>query len=106
MFCAYYQKENNNIIIHLRVIPNSSKNEICGIINDANRQQFIKVKVTAIPDEGKANKALLKFLRNEWNIKSSDIELISGKTARIKKILITNYAESFLNYLANIKLSV
>ena len=103
MIYPYYQNGKNGIIIHLKVIPNSSKNEICGFINDANGQQFLKIKVTEIPDEGKANKALLKLLRKEWNIKTSDAEIISGKTARIKKLLIANNTANFLSYLANIK---
>lgn len=102
MISSYYQNGKSGIIIHLKVIPNSSKNEVCGIINDANGQEFLKVKVTAIPDEGKANKALLKFLSKEWNIKPSDIEIISGQTSRIKKIQIINNTEQFLKYLQEI----
>jgi len=88
MFSPYNQTDKNGIIIHLKVIPNASQNEISGVIEDANGQQFLKVKVTAIADDGKANKALIKFLSCEWGISSSNIEIISGKTNRYKKLLI------------------
>jgi len=88
MLSPYNQSDKNGTIIHLRVIPNASKNAICGLMEDASGQQLIKVKVTAIPDAGKANKALIKFLSQEWGIKSADIEIISGQTSRYKKLLV------------------
>lgn len=88
MILSYYQDDKNGMVIHLKVTPNASKNEICGVMDDGSGQQLLKVKVTAIADDGKANKALLKFLSKEWDVSSSNIEIISGKTARNKKILI------------------
>ena len=46
----------NGLIINIKIIPNSSKNDI--IIED----EFVKVKVTAQPIENKANKALKEFV--------------------------------------------
>jgi uncharacterized protein (TIGR00251 family) len=88
MFSPCYFHDKNGVIINLKVIPNSSKNEICGVILDADGEQLLKVKVTAVPDEGKANKALIKFLAEEFSVSKSNIEIISGKTARNKKILL------------------
>lgn len=88
MFLSYYHHDKAGVILHLKVTPNASKNEICGVITGANDQQFLKVKVTAVPDKGKANKVLLKFLAKEWGISPASIEIISGKTASIKKIMV------------------
>jgi uncharacterized protein len=85
---TYNKTDKNGIIIQLKVVPNASRNEICGTIEDATGQQLLKVKVAAVPDDGKANKALIKFLAKEWNIASSNIEIISGTTSRNKKLLI------------------
>lgn len=88
MIFNYYQEEKNGFRINLKVTPNSSKNEVCGIIIGADEQQFLKLKVAAIADNGKANKELIKFLADEWGVSKADIEIISGKTARNKKILL------------------
>lgn len=88
MILAFYQHDKTGIKINLKIVPNSSKNEICGIILGADGQQMLKIKVTAIADDGKANKELIAFLARECGLPKSNIEIISGKTARNKKILL------------------
>lgn len=105
MILPCYQYDKNGLKIYLKVIPNASKNEICGIIYDTNGQQLLKLKITAIADKGKANKAVRKFLSDEWDIPTSDIAIISGETARTKKILITNHTEKCMDYLKTIQLT-
>ena len=48
----------------------------------------LEVKVTAPPDKGKANSALLKLLAKEWKIGSSDLSVASGATGRNKRLLL------------------
>jgi uncharacterized protein (TIGR00251 family) len=47
-----------------------------------------KVKVTAPPIEGKANKALIALLAKKLAVPKSHIEIISGKSSRLKSIQI------------------
>ena len=67
---------NNGLIIKIKIIPNSSKNDI--IIED----EFIKVKVTAQPVENKANKALIEFLSKLLKIPKTCIEIVKGETSK------------------------
>ena len=69
------------LIIKVRIVPNSSKNDI--ILED----QFIKVKVTAQPIENKANKALIEFLAKTFKIPKTSIEILRGDTSKDKTIL-------------------
>ena len=78
---AFETKEGT--VLNIQLTPNSSKNEILGYNED-----FIKIKVTAPPNENKANKKLIEFLSGEFNIAKSNISFISGEKSRIKKILI------------------
>src|SRR5262252_5785918 len=48
----------------------------------------LKVAVTAPPQEGKANQALLEVLRHVLNLKRSQLELLSGEAGRQKRFLI------------------
>jgi uncharacterized protein (TIGR00251 family) len=48
----------------------------------------LKVSVTAAPEQGKANKALVEALAKNLGLKKSQIELIRGDTSREKCFLI------------------
>lgn len=67
----------------VRVVPRASKNEIAGQVGDA-----IKVRLTAPPVEGKANKALIAFLAQELGVRKSQVEIVAGETSRNKVICV------------------
>lgn len=69
--------------IKIKVIPNASKNKIV-----ERDQDSMKVKITATPDKGKANKELIKFLAKELGINKSKIKIIKGEKSRDKIIEI------------------
>ena len=77
--------ENRNRETHIRVkvIPRSSKNEIVGKEN-----HVFKMKITAPPAEGKANKALQQLLAKRLGVPARDVEIVSGERSRIKSIRI------------------
>jgi len=70
-------------LIKVYLQPKSSKNEIVGPYWDG-----IKVRVTALPAEGKANEALIKFSAKEFKISASSVEILRGHTSREKIIRI------------------
>ncbi len=65
----------------VRVQPAASKNQIVGVQEDA-----LKVRISAPPLQGKANKMLIQFLAKQLTIKRSQLEIISGHTTRSKTI--------------------
>jgi len=68
--------------IKVLVKPNSSKNEIVGF--DSSRKGYI-VRVKAVPDKGKANAELVKFLSKELGKK---VEIVKGLKSREKLLRI------------------
>lgn len=80
---SFYSKTENGIKLRLKIVPNSSKNEICGEIGDA-----LKVKIKAPAIDNKANEELVKFLSKLLNVSKSSIELKSGSTSKIKTLYI------------------
>lgn len=48
----------------------------------------LKVAVTAPPEDGRANQALIELLREVLGLKRSQVELIGGATSRHKRFLI------------------
>ena len=73
----------NGIVFNVFVQPRSSKNKIVGVHGDA-----LKVKVTAPPVAGAANKMCLQFLAKCLATPYSRIEIISGQNSRTKQILL------------------
>lgn len=75
------KETNNGLIVRLKIVPNSSKNDI--VIED----EFIKVKITAQPIENKANKALVEFLSKKFKVPKTSIEILKGDTSKEKTLL-------------------
>ena len=75
-------------VIHLRVQPGSSKNVIDGRYGDS-----IRVKITAAPEQGKANTAVINLLSDKLRIAKSAIEIIRGHSSRNKVVVINGIEE-------------
>jgi uncharacterized protein (TIGR00251 family) len=73
------------IKINLKIIPNAKQNKIVGYLDE-----FLKIKVIAQPEKGKANKAVLALLVEKLSIKKSNIQLVSRQTSTHKVIEIQN----------------
>ncbi len=76
-------ENDSGIIIPVKVQPNASKERIIGEYNGQ-----LKIAVTAAPEKGKANKAIIKLLAEKFGTKISSIRVISGETSREKKLFI------------------
>ena len=74
-------KNNNSLIIKIKVEPRSSKSGIVGPYGDA-----LKVKLTSPPVEGKANKELVEVLSKEYGVPKKNIEIISGQSSKNKTV--------------------
>lgn len=65
-------------MIAVRVTPKASRNEV------TLRDGQLRVAVTAVPENGKANKAVQKLLAQAFGVPKSHLELIQGVTSRDK----------------------
>ena len=74
-----------NQIFEIKVITKASENKI---YLDNN---IIKVKITEIPENGKANKAIIELFSKTLKIPKKNIEIVSGFTNSIKRIIV-NYS--------------
>ncbi len=69
--------------IQVKVLTRSSKDQIIG-----KEGNVLKVKLTAPPVDGKANKALIDLLARRLGVSKTRIEIISGRRSRLKSLLI------------------
>lgn len=72
----------------VQLTPKASANEITGTAMGADGTSRLKVKVTAVPENGKANKALIKLLAKELRLPKSHMDIVSGATSRTKEVLV------------------
>jgi uncharacterized protein (TIGR00251 family) len=68
----------------VHVQPGASRNQILGLHGDA-----LKLKLTAPPVEGKANKACVEILSEALGVPKNSIKIVSGHSSRHKNIRIT-----------------
>ncbi len=87
---------SGGVRLFIRLQPGASANKLDGFFEDAEGRGRLKAKVTAIPEKGKANKALMKLLSKEFKIPASQIEIIAGETDRNKTLFISSEASTVL----------
>lgn len=85
----FYEKIETKFILRVRVTPNSSKCAISGIFKDADGKEYLKINLNAVPEKGKANLELIKFLSKTLKESKSAFTLISGETDRYKRLELT-----------------
>lgn len=72
-----------SIIIEVKVIPSTGKSGAC--LDASNK---LKIYLKSPPEDGKANKELIKYLAHALNAPQASITIIAGTTGRRKKIKI------------------
>jgi uncharacterized protein len=75
--------------LQIKLTPNSRANQIDGI-EASDEGPVLKIRVTAVPEKGKANKALIKLLAKETGIAGSRFDVVSGTTSRKKRLNIAD----------------
>lgn len=61
------------MIIHVKVVPGASRDRVAGRYGEG-----IKVQVSAPPERGKANEAVVRVLADFLGVRAGEIELIAG----------------------------
>ncbi len=83
---SFLKQGNDHFLLYVKARPNSAKSKISGKFIDEKNQEFLKVNLAAIAEDGKANKELVRFFSEILHVAKSKIEIISGETSRIKVI--------------------
>jgi len=76
-------QDRTGITVSLRVQPKASRNTVVG-----EHAGSLKLSVTAPPEKGKANQAVVKLLAKMLKVPAGSIMITGGATSRQKKIHI------------------
>ena len=85
------QKVDDGIVFAVKVVPGSSRTAVCGLLDG-----MIKIKVSAAPEKGKANKCLLEFLAKQLGVKKNAVRIISGQTNPVKRLEVSGISAETL----------
>jgi len=88
MATAPFSKTDNGVLVAVRLTPKASANRIQGLAGASDGSVHLKVAVTAAPEGGKANAALLRLLAKAWKLPKTSLSIVSGATARRKVVHI------------------
>ena len=71
-----------------KVTPRSGKDQVMGVQVASDGSREVALRVTAPPDKGKANKAVVKLLAKELGVPKSGVQVARGETSHHKLLLL------------------
>ncbi len=80
---VWFYWRDDSLFIHVYLQPRASADQIVGIHADC-----LKIRLTAPPLEGRANKQLIKFLAQQFNVTLKQVTIIQGEQNRKKWVKI------------------
>ncbi len=80
------KQAGDSILVYVRVTPNARANAIEHIQDLSPAESVLRIKTTAPPENGKANKEVIKMLAKAWGLPKSALTVKSGATNRTKVI--------------------
>ena len=90
---------DDGVRVALRVQPRAASARIEGIVTDADGGSVLKVRITAAPEDGRANEAVIGLLAKAWRMPKSSFRIVVGARGRAKTVLIAGEPEILLKKL-------
>jgi len=83
----------DGIVVAVRLTPKGGRDAIDGEARLSNGQTVLTARVRAPPREGEANAALVRLIAKAAGVAPRNVTLVSGATARVKRLKITGDPE-------------
>lgn len=84
------------MLIAVRVTPRGGRDGVDGWIRDDAGRLLLKVRVAAPAADGQANAAVIVVLAKALGLPKSGFTLVSGQTARVKRVDVDGLSEAGL----------
>lgn len=85
---SYYRWQASTLLLFCHLQPKASKDEFVGLHGDR-----LKIRITAPPVDGKANKQLIAFLAKQFGVSKQQVTISSGDSGRHKTVQISQPAK-------------
>ena len=80
---SFYHWRGEDLLLDVYVQPRASRDQIVGV-HDAG----LKIRITAPPVEGAANRHLCRFIGKLFGVPASRVSLVSGAGGRLKRVCV------------------
>jgi uncharacterized protein len=94
-----FSAARDGIHIRLRVVPRGSANRIVGLGAEADGGVALRIMVTPVAENGKANAAVIKLLSRFCGVAKSQLSIVAGATDRRKTLHIDGDPAALLPFL-------
>ena len=84
--------QTGGVSFQVRLTPKGGRDAVEGWQQASDGSEHLKARVRAVPEDGKANAALIALLASELAIPKSAIRIAAGATSRLKRVEITGDA--------------
>lgn len=83
-FKQSFRKEKPQYL-RIKVVPKSAKTELFDVLDDGTW----KIRLKAVPEKGRANQELIKYLSKTLGVPKVNISIVSGGTERTKLVRVS-----------------
>lgn len=75
--------------VAVRLTPKAASDRVIGVTADEAGMPVLRAQVTAAPEDGRANAALVALLAKRWRLPKSSLAVAQGAASRRKVIHVT-----------------
>jgi uncharacterized protein (TIGR00251 family) len=86
----------DGVLVDVRLTPRGGRDAIEGVARRADGRVVLKARVRVAPSDGEANAALCRLLADAVGVAPRQATLVSGATAREKRVRISGDAASLM----------
>jgi uncharacterized protein (TIGR00251 family) len=86
----------DGVRIAIRLTPGAQAERVQGTATEADGTAVLRVAVTAPPERGRANAALIRLLAKRWHLPKTSLALVSGAAQRRKTLHLAGKPEALL----------
>ncbi|WP_332689071.1 DUF167 family protein [Devosia sp.] len=91
-----YRLSPSGLSLFVRVTPNAGRDAIEGVERRDDNSAVLRLRVSAVPDKGKANAAVVALLAKALGVPKSALSVVSGETSRLKTIAVAGDGSAIL----------
>lgn len=85
---GFWSRRADGLDLHVRLTPKSARDALEGVETRADGTCVLKARVRAVPEDGKANEALIALVAKQLKIPASRVKLTGGATSRQKTLAL------------------
>ncbi len=87
---AVMDERGDGVVLRVWARPGAKRDAILGSKADEKDQHWLQLSIKTVPEDGKANAAIIAFLAQVLGIKRSQIQQLQGQTSPRKLFLISH----------------